>query len=155
MRVERFYTRSVIGIPRASTIEKAAEMMRKYHVGALVVMGEPPDENKIVGFLTDRDIVMQAVAEGYAPEEITVGEVMTPEVASIAEDSDLHAALETMRVAGVRRLLVTKPEGGIAGILSVDDVVDALAADLSSLAGLMKSERVRESEEYGGLRLAA
>lgn len=52
-----------------------------------------------------------------------------------------------MRTGGLRRLLVAGDDGEIAGIISIDDIVDALAADLSSLAGVIRSERERESAE--------
>jgi predicted transcriptional regulator len=70
---------------------------------------------------------------------------MAPVVASVPEDAELHEALERLRAAGVRRLLVTKTGGEPAGIVSLDDAVDGLVAELASLAGLMKSERSREA----------
>jgi CBS domain-containing protein len=65
-------------------------------------------------------------------------------VASVAEDAELNEALERMRAAGVRRLLVTKVGGEPAGIVSLDDAVDGLVAELASLAGLVKKELGRE-----------
>lgn len=56
-------------------------------------------------------------------------------------------ALERMRGAGVRRLLVVDGRGKPAGIVSIDDIVDGLAAELSAAAALMKAERRREAME--------
>lgn len=151
MKVERIYTRSIVGTKRGCTIEEAARMMRKFHIGALLVMGDEPQARDIVGIVTDRDLVLQAVAEGLAPGEVTVGEVMTPEVVTVAEDADLHEALERMRSAGVRRLLVKEADGTAAGILSLDDVVDGLSADLASLAHVVKNEMRGEANEYDGV----
>ena len=72
---------------------------------------------------------------------------MTPALASVPARADLHEALETMRSDGLRRLVVTGDDGGIVGIISLDDIIDELAADLSSLAGIVRRERERESAE--------
>jgi signal-transduction protein with cAMP-binding, CBS, and nucleotidyltransferase domain len=81
-----------------------------------------PDELTVEGFITDRDIVVQAVALDLSPREVTVGDVMTPVVATIGEQADLHEALEMMRGAGIRRLpsFWAQPAGplGLPGGLS-------------------------------------
>ena len=84
-----------------------------------------------------------------------MGDVMTPVVATIDEQADLHEALEMMRGAGIRRLVVTDADNHIAGFLSLDDVIDGMAADFASLAGLIKNERVREAAQFEEMRAAA
>ncbi|MCW5594077.1 MAG: CBS domain-containing protein, partial [Burkholderiales bacterium] len=109
----------------------------------------------VVGFVTDRDIVVQAVAQDISPREITVGDVMTPVVATIQASADLHEALELMRSAGIRRLVVTDDENRIAGFLSLDDAIDGLAAEMASLAAIIKTERRREVAQFEEMRAAA
>jgi predicted transcriptional regulator len=155
MRVERVYTRSIVGVPESCDLRDAAAMMHKYHVGALLVTGDEPHEMTVVGFVTDRDIVVQAVAQDIAPREITVGDVMTPVVATIRETADLHEAIEMMRGAGIRRLVVTDEDNRIAGFLSLDDVIDGLAAEFASLSGLLKTERAREVAHFEEMKTAA
>jgi predicted transcriptional regulator len=150
MRIDRIFTRNVVGTTRTANIMEAAAAMRRFHVGTLVVMDED-DGDRPVGIVTDRDLVLQAVAEGHSPREVYVGEMMSPIVATVDEGADLHEALERMRAAGVRRLLVTQANGAIAGILSADDVVDGLSADLASLARAVKSGIAAETAEYGGV----
>jgi predicted transcriptional regulator len=152
MKVDRIYTRNVVGTSREASVAEAAAMMRKFHVGTLLVMGEAPEQETVVGIVTDRDIVMQAVADALDPRKVSVGEVMTPVVVSIAEGADVLEALERMRTEGVRRLLVRQANGAVAGILSADDVIDGLAMDLASLAKVVKSEIRHEVDEYGGVR---
>ena len=127
--------------------------MHKYHVGALLVTGD--DDLTVEGFITDRDIVVQAVAQDISPREVIVGDVMTPVVATISATADLHEALEMMRGAGIRRLVVTDDENRIAGFLSLDDVIDGLAADFASLAALLKTERAREVAQFEEMKAAA
>jgi CBS domain-containing protein len=144
MRVERIYTRNVVGAPRSTSLATAAELMRSRHVGSLLVTDDPPEDGRALGILTDRDIVVQAVAEGLDTRGLTVGDVMSPGISYIPEKADLHEALEIMRRSGVRRLVVTHDGGKVAGFLSMDDVIDGLAADMASLAGIVKTERDRE-----------
>lgn len=153
MKVERVCTRNVVGITRERTIAEAAATMRKFHVGTLVVMGDAPLEDEAIGIVTDRDLVVQAMADGLSPHRVTVGDVMSPMIASIGEGADLHEALTQMRAGGVRRLLVTQANGGIAGILSIDDIADGLATDLALLASISKSEIGLEADEYGGVKV--
>ncbi len=155
MRVDRVFTRSIVGVPESCDLRDAAAMMHKYHVGALLVTAEEPHEMTVVGFVTDRDIVVQAVAQDIAPREITVGDVMTPVVATVQASADLHEALEMMRGAGIRRLVVTDEENHIAGFLSLDDIVDGLAAEFASLSALLKTERAREVAHFEEMRAAA
>ncbi|MBX3674255.1 MAG: CBS domain-containing protein [Burkholderiales bacterium] len=155
MRVDRVFTRSIVGVPESCDLRDAAVMMHKYHVGALLVTGDEPHDTTVVGFVTDRDIVVQAVAMDIAPREITVGEVMTPVVATIGEAADLYEALEMMRSAGIRRLVVTDDENRISGFLSLDDVVDGLAAEFASLSGIIKTERAREVAQFEEMKAAA
>lgn len=155
MKVERIYTRNLVGVSRHDTIEAAAASMRRFHVGALLVVEESGAGPEVVGIVTDRDLVLLALAEGLNTQKMAVEKVMAPVVASVSESADVLEALERMRAAGVRRLMVTSDAGDPVGILSIDDVVDGLAAELASAAALMKADVRRESAEYTGARVAA
>ena len=155
MRVERVYTRCIIGVPGSCDLRDAAALMRKYHLGALLVSADDPNDLTVQGFITDSAIVVQAVAMGISPREIRVSDVMTPAVATISDQADLHEALEVMRGAGIRRLVVTDAEGRIGGILSLDDVIDGLAAEFASLAAILKTERAREEAQFDEMKAAA
>lgn len=155
MKVERVYTRSVVAASRFDTIEDAAIAMRRFHVGALLVVEKSDARPEVVGIVTDRDLVLLALADRLDCHVIAVEKIMTPVVASVSEEADVLEALERMRSAGVRRLMVTSSLGDPAGIVSVDDIVDGLARELASAAALMKSEIRREIGEYGGVPVAA
>ena len=145
MDITRLYTRGVIAIPQSTTLKAAAQLMRERHVGCLVVTESPPFDDRAIGIVTDRDLVVQAVAAGAPPAETTIAEVMTPDIARIAHDVDAHEALEKMAALGVRRLAVTGPNGSIVGVLSFDDLVDGLAVEVSDLARIIHQERTRET----------
>ena len=145
MRVDRIYTRGVVALPRSAGVEQAAALMDASHVGAIVVTEETPDGPRAAGMLTDRDIVIQTLARGYDPRVFTVGELMTPTVGTVEEHASVHEAIEIMRAAGVRRLVVTR-KGAVAGMLSMDDVIDGLAADLARVAAGLKAGIAREAK---------
>lgn len=147
MKVDRVYTREVVATRRAASLVEAAETMRRFHVGTLVVIDEADGRRDVAGIVTDRDLVVHGLAGGLDAKRARVEQVMAPVVASVPEGAELLEALERMRAAGVRRLLVTKSNGDPAGIVSLDDAVDGLLAELSSVAALIKSERHREAAD--------
>jgi CBS domain-containing protein len=147
MKVTRVYTRNVISAARSSTLQEAAKLMRDHHVGSLLITEDEPRDDRAIGVLTDRDLVVHAIAEHLDPALVTVEQIMTPEIAAIDRDADVQRALQTMRELGVRRLAVTSDDGAVVGVLSLDDILDALAVEISSLAGVIHSERAREAGE--------
>ena len=149
MKVERICTRQVVAIARTGTALEAAQAMRRFHVGALLVTEKTATKPEAVGIVTDRDLVLQILAEGLDGRRVAVEKVMTPVLASVAENADALEALGRMRAAGVRRLLVTTEQGEPSGLLSLDDLVDGLAAELASAAALMKEEFRREQSLAG------
>lgn len=155
MKVERIYTRGVVTTQRSDSLQKAAQTMRRLHVGALLVTEGGDGAGPVVGIVTDRDLALFAVAEALDARRVAVEKVMSPVVASVAESADALEAIERMRHAGVRRLLVTGDAGEPRGVLSIDDVVDGLAAELANASALMKSGVRREAAGLDGPRAAA
>jgi CBS domain-containing protein len=118
MRVREAMTHRAETIGPDETLEAAARAMKQLDVGALLVRG---DEG-VVGILTDRDIVVRAVAEGRSPAEATVRGAMTPQVIECSEDDDLERAATRMAQGAVRRLAVVDASRELVGVLSIDDV---------------------------------
>ena len=145
MKIARLYTRQVAGTTRSASLAEAAAAMRRFHVGTLLVLEDPPAFGPPVGIVTDRDIALQ----GFASEATTVGAVMTPVLATVCESADCHESLEIMRAHGVRRLVVVNGAGGLCGILSIDDIVDGLSADLAAAAAVLKGELKRDAAGLG------
>lgn len=81
------------------------------------------DDRKVVGVITDRDICMGTAIKDSKPSGISVEEVMSGKVYAATPDEDIEQALQTMREHKVRRLPVVNPEGELAGILSMNDIV--------------------------------
>ena len=112
--------------PEAS-IAEAARLMDSQVVGALVVM----DGARPVGVVTDRDIAIRAVARDV-PADARVDAVMSPGVIALDADADLRHALPIFRSHAVRRLPLVR-DGRIVGMLTTDDLLIDLVADLGDL----------------------
>jgi CBS domain-containing protein len=128
----------VITVDRQIDIAAAAAVMRDNHIGYLIVTdaGGPSP----VGVLTDRDIVVKVIAKDVDAHTLTVGDVMTPEPLTAAEDDGISETLHRMRRLGVRRVPVIGSRGQVTGVLSIDDVVDHLVSQLTDVAGSVRNE---------------
>jgi CBS domain-containing protein len=147
MRIDRICTHALIAVNPGDTLQQAAETMRRHHIGVVPVVENMGHRAEVVGIVTDRDLAMTAVADALDARKVKVDKVMSPVVASVPITADLFQALGLMRAAGVRRLLVTASGGAPVGIVSIDDIVDGLAAELASAAALMKIGIERERAE--------
>lgn len=139
--------REVIYIDRAEGVIGAAKVMRERHVGDLVVVDASVDARAPIGLLTDRDLVVSALAQDAADlTRLLVGDLLTRAVVSVSEDAAVAEALRLMRVHGVRRLPVLDASGGLVGLVTSDDVIEFLAEQLSDLALISTSQRRREEK---------
>ncbi|SEL54147.1 CBS domain-containing protein [Nitrosovibrio tenuis] len=98
------------------TIEEAAQQMRNGDFGVLPVV----DGDNLIGIITDRDIVVRAVAEGKGPDT-PVEEAMSDEVVSVHEDASVEEAAQVMSDHQIRRLAVVDAENKLVGIVSLGD----------------------------------
>ena len=145
MRIKDFCRKKLtVVVTRDSTVLEAAQTMRRYHIGAVVVVDMVGESQVPVGIATDRDIVMAVVAMDLDPRSLCVGDIMGSEVVTVAEDCDAHEAIATMREKGVRRMPVVNANGALAGIVTMDDLLPILAEELVDLAKLPSGGRSRE-----------
>ncbi|HWR78397.1 MAG TPA: CBS domain-containing protein [Thiobacillus sp.] len=145
MAVGEICNRDVVIAEKILSVVDAAQLMRKHHVGDLVVVEEKDGRKHPVGIVTDRDIVVEVVAAGVNPDTLKVGDIMGTEVATVRESEGLFEALRYMRDKGVRRMPVVDREGGLVGILTLDDLLSLLAEEMTELAKLVSHERQREA----------
>ena len=145
MNAGELCNREVVFAYRDTRLAEAARMMREHHVGSLVVVVDRLSERVPVGILTDRDIVVAVVAKELDPRTLAVGDVMTRELLTIREQDDISDALRLMRDKGVRRVPVVTHSGALAGILTIDDLLELAAEELGDFARTIDRERVRET----------
>ncbi len=120
MQVQEIMTRDVETITPDESLFDAAQKMRCVDAGAIPVVTA---DGSVVGMLTDRDIVVRAIADGKNPKEVRVGDAMTADPVACRPDRPLDAAANTMRDRRIRRLLVTEEHNkNVVGIISLGDV---------------------------------
>jgi CBS domain-containing protein len=132
--VEEIMTTNPRTVKVGDSARDAARVMSDDDIGDVVVV----DDGQVTGIVTDRDIVVRAVAEGRDPESTTVGEIATTGVQAIEPEASVDDALRTMREHDIRRLPVVK-NGGPVGIVSLGDLAverepDSTLADISAAA---------------------
>ena len=121
----------------------AAHLMREKHVGYLVVSDVNPG-GRVVGVLTDRDIVVAVLAQEVDVRALKVGDVMTRDPLVIDDGQSIEVVLRHMREAGVRRVPVVDRSGALTGVLSIDDVLERIAEQLINIAGSIRNEQRME-----------
>jgi CBS domain-containing protein len=107
------------------TAVDAAELMRREDCGLLPVISE--NGNKLIGVLTDRDIVLKVVAEGRDPRSTAVSEVMTTDIVTCLPQESVEMAMEQMATRQVRRIPIVERDGSLVGILAQADVATRIA----------------------------
>ena len=145
MNAGELCNREVVFAYRDVRLVEAARLMREHHVGSLVVVVDRLSERVPVGILTDRDIVVAVVAKELDPRTLAVGDVMTGELLTIREKDGISDALRLMREKGVRRVPVITHSGALAGILTIDDLLELVAEELGDFVRAIGRERVRET----------
>ena len=144
MPVGEICNREVVVAERTTTIVEAARLMRRYHVGDLVVVDEVQGRRVPVGMVTDRDLVVEVIAREQPFASCTVSAVMSATVVCVPETAGVIEAIQLMRSHGVRRVPVVDAGGALVGILAADDLLDLLAEELSALARIAPRGQERE-----------
>ena len=134
MAIKDAMTHGVKYIPKDTTLVDAAKQMRTLACGFLPV--SDLEQKKLLGVVTDRDIVVRAVAEGLDPTSTTVADVLSTKVLYCYEDDDLEIAAAYMRDQCVYRLVVldNKNEKNLVGIISLGDLIRSGQSSLASEA---------------------
>jgi len=118
MHLKEIMTSPVETIAPGTSLAGAAKKMLALGIGVLPVS----NGQKVIGIVSDRDIIVRAVAKGLDPERTDVGEIMTKDVFSCASEGDVTEACALMEQKQVRRLLVTDGNGMPIGIVSLGDI---------------------------------
>jgi CBS domain-containing protein len=148
MKVADLCTREVVATGRTTSLREAAALMRERHVGSLVVL----HESSVVGIVTDRDLVIEALARGLDVTQTEIGRFADGKLAAVSADASLDDAIAAMKRRGVRRLLVAGEGGSLFGILSLDDLLDAMAHEMSEMAYAVRGGIAREVAEREPIR---
>ncbi|MEU1687264.1 CBS domain-containing protein [Micromonospora sp. NPDC005707] len=117
-RVSDVMTKQVVYLPAETPLDEAARVMKESDIGDVVVT----DGATLAGMLTDRDIVVRAVAERADPGSTTIGAIVTREVVMIEQHCTAGEAAALMRERNIRRVLVCDSDRKLVGIVSLGDL---------------------------------
>jgi CBS domain-containing protein len=116
--VAEVMTRKVVYLPEGTMLDEAAQAMRDQGIGDVVVT----QGATMIGVVTDRDIVIRAIAENLPPRDTTLGAITAHELIMVEQSATVEEAVQAMRERAVRRLLVCDADRKVVGILSLSDV---------------------------------
>jgi CBS domain-containing protein len=127
MKIREMMTKQTRCVSPDTPVIEAAGLMRLHDIGVVPVV----EEDRIVGMLTDRDIVLQVVADGGDASSIPVRNVMSTGSISVGEEQEVDEAVGLMQKYQVRRLPVVDAAGKLVGIVSLGDIAVDVHAGLS------------------------
>jgi CBS domain-containing protein len=131
-KVRDAMTSEALAVAPGDSLRRAAEMLKQHDVGSLPVV----DDGRLVGIITDRDIVVRAVAEQADPGAMPVEQIASSDPVAVQQDQDLTDALEMMAYHRVRRLPVIA-SGQLVGMIAQADV--AIEANEKSTGAMLES----------------
>lgn len=136
MCIGKFCNRNVVCAARDTTIVEAAHLMRRNHVGDVIVVDETNEGRRPIGIVTDRDIVIEVISAGLDPNLVKVGDLLLQPLVTVQEDTGYAETIHLMSTKGVRRMPVVSAAGLLVGIISLDDLLHQLAVPLAELSEL-------------------
>src|SRR5213078_2018225 len=132
--VQDVMTTNVVYLPSETTLAEAARTMREQDIGDVVVADGPA----LTGLVTDRDIVVRAVAERLDPASTTIGEIVSRDLVTVRPEDSIHSAALLMRDHAVRRVLVCDEAQSLIGIVSIGDLAEEIDPE-SVLGGISRA----------------
>jgi len=130
--IRELMIKDLVALPSDVSVEDASRHMKDRDIGDVIVL----EDEDVAGILTDRDIVIRAIAEGRPPAETTIGEIASRDLATVSPDDTVETAIGIMRTQALRRVPVVEA-GKPIGIVSIGDLAverdsDSALADISA-----------------------
>ena len=148
MTAGEYCNREVVITGQNVSVTEAAMLMRQHHVGDLVVVEKQGEKTLPIGIITDRDIVVEVIAQKADPDSLIIKNIMSTGLITVEERETLLDTLALMQKQGVRRILVVDGQGSLQGILSADDAIELIAEAMNNLTKLVKLEMSRKEKEH-------
>lgn len=136
MPIESVARTGVMTAHRDQSAGNLATVMKEEDVGSVII----EDDDRPVGIVTDRDLVVEVLETRSDPSEVTAADIMTATPVTVDLDEGIFSAIGVMHEHSVRRLPVVDSDGRIAGIVTLDDLVVMLTDELDDLAGVIEAE---------------
>jgi len=147
MLVKEIMTKRIFCISETGTVEEAGQYMKNLGIGVLPVVREGIDNGKAKGIITDRDIVIRAVAEGLDPSQTSVKDIMTTDIQFCRDREDIKDVSQKMEDKQIRRMVVYDDDDRLIGIVSIGDISVNTDTDLAGRTLQKISEPPKERVE--------
>jgi CBS domain-containing protein len=142
MSLKGFFKADVVTVSPDQLVVEAASIMRDYHVGDVIVVKNHSGKRTPIGVLTDRDIVLKAVASASDRiANVSVEEIMTPAPVCVTEDFGIYETVQTMRKEGISRMPVVDANGSLIGIITAKNILALLNDELTEVVEISDAER--------------
>lgn len=148
MRVDEICSRRIVHVQSTATLQQAARLMRDESARALLVTERTGCGARVVGIVTDRDMVVHGIANRGDCTETAVSEVMTRGLLTIHDDAMISEALRSMLSHGLHRLAVVDRQQRLVGMLSLDDTIRAMGGEWTLLAGILGRDHASGSRQH-------
>lgn len=144
MNVGTLCSRRAVSVEPSAPLSDVANLMRTERVGVVVVVDRRDAPARVVGVITDRDIVRAQLERTADLAAVSAGEAMTADPLVLEESESTDGAIAHLRARGVRRAPVVSRSGALVGLVSVDDLLAHLAETLIDLAEIVTRQVRRE-----------
>ena len=148
MTAGEYCNREVVITGQDVSVTEAAMLMRQHHVGDLVVVEKQGEKTLPIGIITDRDIVIEVIAQKANPDSLMIKDIMSTGLITVEEKEALLDTMALMQNQGVRRIMVVDAQGSLQGLLSADDAIELIAEAMNNLTKLVKREITHEEKEH-------
>lgn len=142
MPVSDICTNKFYSVQPGHSLQHAAQVMKKHHIGGLIVT-ESEINTKPIGIITDRDIVISAIAENRSLGT-RVDEIMTRNIVKVREKEGIADVIHKMHEEGIRKIVVVDDDGNSCGLVLADDLLQLIASELNDLSGLVHRQLNKE-----------
>ena len=133
MKAAALFHRTVTSCTDRDTLEQAAGLLWRHNIGCLPVLG---DDGRLVGMITDRDIMIAAFLQGAPLRSMTVSSVMIKEVMTCGADDEIDVIVGQLLARRLRRIPVIDADRRVIGIISLNDIARAAIANQLSIGGI-------------------
>lgn len=145
MKIVDLAVHQVVTVAPDATVVEAAKLMREHHVGTVVIVESTRSSRNAIGLVTDRDIVVGAIAQDVENlGSIKVEDIAAQELITADADQDVSEVVRLMLTSGVRRIPVVNRVGALVGIVTYDDLMAWMADEVADFARLFSRQRRRE-----------
>jgi CBS domain-containing protein len=141
MNVGALCSRRVVAVPTSATLSQVAVCMRDERVGSVMITSEGDAHPRVVGIITDRDIVRTQLERTADLSRLSAGECMTQKPLVLDEHESVEGAIAQMRARGVRRAPVVSRNGAPVGLISIDDLLTQLTTTMIDVVGILGQQQ--------------